>query len=527
MKGTTKMKLTILATSDMHGYIKPSNFGAKEQDMPFGSAKAATIIKEKKAAAAGPVLTIENGDFIQGSPLSYYIARRKTPNDPSDLVNVLNLIDYDAAVLGNHEFNYGKDYLQQAIAAAKHPILAANIVNEQGEPAFGKAYEIFEKGGVKIAVLGMTTQYIPNWEHPTHIHGLTFKSIVDTAKEYVPKLRELADVVVVSYHGGFEKELKTGEPTEALTGENEGYELVTQVAGIDALITGHQHRVIATKLNGVPIIQPGFRGEYVGEITLTLEQNTQGTYVVTDSEAQLLETGNAIPDAAVLSSLAELSEEVEEWLDQPLGKVEGDMTIQDADKARLTEHPYVEFIQKVQMDATGTDISGTALFNNEGKGFGSIITMRDVVTNYIYPNTLAVLRISGEDLKAALEQSAAFFQAETDGTIGINPQFIEPKPQYYNYDMYEGIEYTINVKRPIGERITTLLYKGQPIHAADWFDVTANQYRAVGGGNYGMYSADKIIKEVQKDMTELIADYLVEHPVILAETNDNFKVVME
>ncbi|MEG0443904.1 MAG: metallophosphoesterase, partial [Carnobacterium sp.] len=214
------MKLTILATSDMHGYIKPSNFGAKEQDMPFGSAKVATIIKEKKAAAAGPVLTIENGDFIQGSPLSYYIARRKTPNDPSDLVNVLNLIDYDAAVLGNHEFNYGKDYLQQAIAAAKHSILAANIVNEEGKPAFGKAYEIFEKGGVKIAVLGMTTQYIPNWEHPTHIHGLTFKSIVDTAKEYVPKLRELADVVVVSYHGGFEKELKTGEPTEALTGEN-------------------------------------------------------------------------------------------------------------------------------------------------------------------------------------------------------------------------------------------------------------------------------------------------------------------
>lgn len=521
------MKLTILATSDMHGYIKPSNFGAKDQDMPFGSAKAATIIKEKKAAADGPVLTIENGDFIQGSPLSYYIARRRKTNNPAELINVLNLIDYDAGVLGNHEFNYGKDYLQQAISATNHPILAANIVNEEGKPAFGKAYEIFEKDGVKIAVLGLTTQYIPNWEHPNHIQGLTFKSIVDTAKEYVPKLRELADVVVVSYHGGFEKELTTGEPTEALTGENEGYQLATQVAGIDALITGHQHRVIATTLNGIPVIQPGYRGEYVGEITLNLEQNAQGKYEVTASEAQLVETGKAVPDATVLASLTELSEEVEEWLDQPLGKVEGDMTIQDANQARLKEHPYVEFIQKVQMAATGTDISGTALFNNEGKGFGSIITMRDVVTNYIYPNTLAVLRISGEDLKAALEQSAAFFQAEADGTIGINPQFVEPKPQYYNYDMYEGIEYTINVKQPIGKRITTLLYKGQPVHAADWFEVTANQYRAVGGGNYAMYTADKIIREVQKDMTELIADYLAEHPIIKAETNDNFKVIAE
>ena len=207
------MKLTILATSDMHGYIKPSNFGAKDQDMPFGSAKAATIIKEKKAASDGPVLTIENGDFIQGSPLSYYIARRRKTNNPAELINVLNLIDYDAGVLGNHEFNYGKDYLQQAISATNHPILAANIVNEEGKPAFGKTYEIFEKDGIKIAVLGLTTQYIPNWEHPNHIQGLTFKSIVDTAKEYVPKLRELADVVVVSYHGGFEKELTTGEPT--------------------------------------------------------------------------------------------------------------------------------------------------------------------------------------------------------------------------------------------------------------------------------------------------------------------------
>ncbi|WP_034549776.1 bifunctional metallophosphatase/5'-nucleotidase [Carnobacterium funditum] len=521
------MKLTILATSDIHGYIGPTNFSSKRQDMPYGAVKAATVLKKEKEQATGPVVTIENGDFIQGSPLSYYIARRRKSTNPEDLVTVLNMMEYDVGVIGNHEFNYGEDYLKQAISAMNYPVLVANILNEAGEPAFGQAYEIVEKEGLKIAVLGLTTTYIPNWEHPDHIKGMTFKDGVETAKELVPQLRELADVVVVSYHGGFERDLKTGEITEPLTGENEAYQLMTEVPGIDALITGHQHRLIATKINNIPVIQPGYRGEAVGKITLTIEKNDNGAYVVTQSEASLIETATAIPDAAIATKLADLFKEVDEWLDQPLGRVEGDMRIQDAHRVRAVEHPYVELIHKVQMEATGTDISGTALFVNEGKGFGEIITMRDVVTNYVYPNTLAVLRVSGADLKAALEHSATYFKAEKDGSVGINPDFIHPKPQYYNYDMYEGIDYTINAKKPFGERIVQLEYHGKTIQPEDQLDITLNQYRAVGGGNYPMYSADKIIRENQKDMSELIADYLVEHPVIKAETNNNFKVVAE
>lgn len=356
---------------------------------------------------------------------------------------------------------------------------------------------------------------------------MTFKSAVETAKILVPQLRELADLVVVSYHGGFEKNIETGEITEPLTGENEGYRLLTEVPGIDVLITGHQHRLIATKINGIPVIQPGYRGEAVGKIVLTIEKNADNAYTVTQSEASLVTTATAIPDAAMSEKLANLFKEVDEWLDQPLGRVEGDMRIKDPHAVRAVEHPYIAFIQKVQMDATGTDISGTALFVNEGKGFNETITMRNVVTNYVYPNTLAVLRVTGEDLRKAIEQSAAYFKAEKDGSVGINPDFIDPKPQYYNYDMYEGIDYVINAKRPIGERVVELKYHGKEIKPEDQLDITLNQYRAVGGGDYPMFSADKIIRENQKDMSELIADYLVKHPVIKAETNQNFKVIVE
>lgn len=266
------MKITFLETSDMHGYVYPTNY-AGERDLAFGAAKAAMRLKELRSQAEGPVITIENGDFIQGSPLSYYIAQGE--HSVSALTKVINLMDYDVQVIGNHEFNYGRDYLQSAITSYKAPVLAANILNEAGEPYFGKAYTIIEKSGIKIAVLGLVTQYIPHWEKPATLEGITFESIVETAKKYVPMLKQQADLVVVSYHGGFERDLSTGEPTEALTGENEGYRLVQEVSGIDALFTGHQHRTIAATVKGVPVVQPGYRGSQIGEIQLTVEKKLE------------------------------------------------------------------------------------------------------------------------------------------------------------------------------------------------------------------------------------------------------------
>lgn len=515
------MKVTIIETSDMHGYIYPTNF-AGDHDLAIGAAKAAAKIKELKKKAQGPVVNIENGDFIQGSPLSYYIA--KHGQSAAELTNVINLIGVDAHVLGNHEFNYGLAYLKTAIKSYRGPVLAANVLNKKGEPYFGKAYTIVEKSGVKIAILGLVTQYVPHWEQPQTIADMTFESIVKTAQYYVPILKEKADIVIVSYHGGFERDLATGEATEALTGENEGYQLLHEVSGIDALLTGHQHREIATKLNGVPVVQPGYRGNFVGEIQLELAKTPDG-YQVIGSEAKLHEVNDVAPDKEILAAIAPIEKKLEKWLDQPLGQVNGDMRITDPMAARLKEHPYIEFINKVQMAASGAKISGTALFNNEGKGFNTTITMRDVITNYIYPNTLAVVKVTGEELKAALEQSAKYLAVE-DGKIVFNPIYVNPKPQYYNYDMYEGINYVIDMKQPEGKRITQLTFEGQIITPTQELEVVVNQYRAVGGGNYEMFKPSKIIREIQIDMTELIADYLKQHPVIEACVNDNFKIIL-
>lgn len=514
------MKLTILSTSDTHGFVLPTNYVKRQQDLPFSLAKAKTVMDAQKAAAPGPVLTIENGDWPQGSPLAYYVA--KISRQPEQLTQIYNAVGYDAGIIGNHEFNYGADYLRQALATLNYPTLNANITRD-GKPTFGAPYQIFKRDGVKIAVLGLTTSYIPHWEAPKNIAGLQFQDVITTAKYYVPRLRQQADVVIVAYHGGFERDLRTGQPTERLTGENVGYAL-TQIPGIDALITGHQHRQLAATVNGVPITQPGYRGEAVGKITLTLTPTATG-YQVTDSKAVLVKAGASAASEAIVDVAKPLNQVVETWLDQPLAKVQGDMRIRDPFAARVHETPYIEFIQRVQMASTGADISGTALFNNEGRGFGATITMRDVVTNYIYPNTLAVLRLTGADLKAALEQCATYFSLTADGQLTVTPRFERPKPQHYNYDMYQGIDYTLDIRQPVGQRVTKLTYHGQPVTAAQTYDVAVNQYRAAGGGNFAMFGPEKIIRENQKDMTELIADYLKVHPDLEAVADHNFTVL--
>ncbi|GEO68080.1 bifunctional metallophosphatase/5'-nucleotidase [Levilactobacillus spicheri] len=520
------MKLTILSTSDTHGYVFPTNYVKKGSHQGFGLARAATVLAREQAAAEGPVVTIENGDFLEGSPLAYYVARVQAARDPEPLMNIYNQIDYDCGILGNHEFNYGQAYLQAAIHDARRQILCANILDHNGDPEYGRPYTILEKDGLKIGVLGLTTQAVYKWEKATNIDGLQFESAYIAAKKYVPILRKLADVVVVCYHGGFERDLATGEPNDIHVGENEAYHMLQDIPGIDALVTGHQHRQIATSVFDTPITQPGFRGQAIGKITLDLHRDADGQVTVTNYDTALVSAADAPLDEKVIDAATGLNNQVAHWLDQPLGHINGDMTFTDPEDARRHETPYIEFIQRVQMATMGADISATALFSNEARGFENPITMRNIMTNYVYPNGLSLLNITGADLRAALEVSARYFSI-IDGKIGVNPAFIHPKHRQYNYDMYEGIDYRLNIAQPMGHRVENLTYHGQPVRDDQPLRIVLNQYRAVGGGHYGMFGANKIIAESQSAMSELIADYLQAHPVVDATTNQNFSVVNE
>lgn len=516
------MKVKILSTSDVHGYVYPTSYRDRQDDQAFGMLKAATVIRQIRAEAMADevVVTIENGDWIQGSSLASFLVQAPSP-DQSLFTELTAALHYDAGVLGNHEFNYGQAYIRQAESQRNYPLLGANISGGMAQGLLDAPYQIIEKHGVKIAILGLTTAYVPVWEHAEHVAGLEFTSAVATAQRLVPPLREQADVVIVAYHGGLEADLETGEPTERLTGENEGYRLLTAVPGIDALVTGHQHRQIAGVYQEVPTTQPGEKGAAVGLIELTLDAHKQ----VVGQAAKLLSTANADPDQQLSHIAARVKTRVEDWLDEPIGELTGaSLTVNDPMTARLQGHPYLQFVNEVEMAAGSVDIAATALFNDDVRGLGSHTTRRQLLNSYPYPNTLVVERVTGRELRTALERCASFFTVN-QGKVGVAKAFTNPKLALYNYDVYSGLSYQFDVTKPVGQRVTQLTYHGVAVQPAQTLEIAMNQYRGNGGGDYPMFSAAKVIREINVDMAELISQYFKAHPVVTGRPQTNFSVI--
>lgn len=521
---TNKATIKILYTSDVHGHALPIHYGTNEH-ADLGLAKYATIV-QKKREKNNHVIIIDNGDLIQGTPLmTHYVKEHSEKTNP--MITIMNRIGIDAGVVGNHEFNFGKGILLNAMKQSNFPWLSANLLDEKtGNPYFGPPYLIKTlSNGIKVAIAGVTTHYIPNWEAPENIQGIQFADACSTLQHWVKEIRlkEKCDLLIAAYHGGFERDIETGEAAENLTGENQGFEMADKIDGIDVLLTGHQHRVLTGMIRDCLVIQPGNNGETYGEIDVELEQEKNG-WMITNKQANVKTLEGVEADPIILKDNQELEQSTQNWLDRPIGHLEGDMTINDPLQARIKKHAFIEFIQNVQMDISGAAISVTSLLSNESTGFSSTITMRDIVSNYKYPNTLVVLSIFGRDIKQALEKSATYFTVDSKGDITVNPDYISPKPQHYNYDMWEGIDYTIRVSNPEGSKAENIFYQGEPLDMERNYHVVMNNYRASGGGDFDMFKNKPIVKEIKQDMVELISNYIQKHKTIQATITNNFSV---
>ena len=459
-KSTKKMELTIMSTSDLHGYIMPLDY-MDNSPQEHGLAKIATLVKQVRKRNPDALL-FDSGDTIQGSPMAYYFAR--VDNKPiHPMMLAMNSLQYDAMAIGNHEYNYGREVFEKAMREANFPWLAANTLRKGTDQVYTKPYKIIKmKGGLRVGVLGLTTQFVPYWENPDHIAHVDFIDVVEAAKKWVPimKKKEKADVIFVSYHGGLEHKIgENGEiiPLPESDGENQVYQLATQIPEIDVILAGHMHVPVEdVRVNGVLITEPNKWGSHLSVVDLTLVKK-KGKWTVEDKKAQLLEASTVKPDKKMLKLIASYEKKTQEFLDTPVGHIDGDMTVRDPLHTRTHDTALIEFINRVQMHYSGAEISSTSLFTNEIQGLPEEVTTRNVLSTYIYPNTLKVIRVTGQDIKDALERTATYFQQNSGSEpIQVNPDFIHPKPQHYNYDMWEGIRYTIDVSKPEGSRIVEL-----------------------------------------------------------------------
>lgn len=518
MKESFEVK--IFAMSDTHGALINQNY-ADNSKTPYGVSKLYTYISKHRTESS---LLIDCGDTIQGSPLMYYhqLHRNESPN-PVGLV--YNHIGVDYFIPGNHDLNYGKDYLCNFIGNLKAKTLSANIIDSDKNSYFGVPYDIVTyENGIKIGIIGITTDYIPNWERKENIQGLTFLSPIESLKKYIQELKkEEVHAIIVAYHGGFERDLDTFEPYVQDTLENVGSRILEQFSeDIDVFLTGHQHRSINRMYKNTVIIQPAVNGKLLGEVHLHFEKNQD--WKIINKDHSLVSSYEYPSDLGVEKLMEGLLEKTNLFLDEPIGYVpDNDLLVTDTFDARLKKHKIVTFINQVQLSATKAMISAASI-GNEVTGFQQHISVRNVLSTYVYPNTLTVLKIDGFHLRQALEKNAEYFVLQ-DGKITFNPKYAYPKIEHYNYDMFDGISYTIDITKPYQSRIVSLKYGGKNVSDTDEFTLVLNNYRASGGGEFEMYQGLEIVKEFQLDVAELMTNYIREKKTIVIPNIKNIKII--
>lgn len=502
------MKLAIYQTSDLHGFVYPTNYIT---DQPLGILKIGSyILKDEKNYDAS--LKVDCGDLIQGSVLTNYLSRKDFENNP--IIQGLEKINYDAYVLGNHEFNYGLDYLSNSYTEISNKVINANI---KGLPFDTKPYKIFDFNGFKIGCIGLTTSFIPNWENENNIKNIEFLDPVSMYAKYEKELKEKSDLIIVCYHGGFERSLDDHMiPTESLTKENQGSELLEQFDSIDIILSGHQHRSFITKVKGVICSQPLNNGQTFTKIVLDTDTKEMNYELV---DVSLLKDDINEDLEKIFTNI---QGDLKDFLDTEIGHLDKDIIIYDIFLARLKGHPFINLLHQIQLDISNADFSALSLFDC-AIGFKKDITIKDVLINYPYANTLKVLKIKGHQLKEAIEKSATYFVVENN-EVHISEDFLLPKVQNYNYDTYGGLTYEIDLSKKFGDRVISMKKNNETINMDDDYTIVLSNYRASNTSVYPAYENAEILKEINLDMSEIIMDYLQKKDKIELVDESNYVV---
>ncbi len=508
-----KIEFKMIYTSDTHGRVTAYDFMKKSYG-PFGLSRLNQYLNEMKE----PYLLIDNGDFLQGSPL-LDVTRKEKISQP--VAKVFNQMGYQYVTVGNHDFNFGLDYLNQFESQFKGEILCANLFRD-GKPYF-KTHAIHEIKGIKIALIGLVTEYIPIWERQENIPALEFKDVVEVTRNLIQthELKTNADLIVVMYHGGYEQNPSTHEPYGQKTVENKGYQLF-EIPEIDILLTGHQHVPQIHTRNHRLTMQTSHNASNAGVVHIEMEKD-QGRYRLINIQPELISLGAYPVDLSIESVVQDEIKRTETYLSKFVGTLETDMTIHSPLSARVKKHPLFQLINHIQMEYTGAQISCSSL-PNDTHGLPTSVTLNDIFVSFPFENDLVVLEVTGKQVMEALELNATYFDINGDEIV-VNRKFLHPKVEHYNYDVYDGIDYEIHVGKPIGSRVQHVLINNQHMDLHKTYTLALNSYRSTGSGGFDMFKEATIIKQYPVSYVELISQYIEKHPNLKLDVMNNVHVI--
>jgi 2',3'-cyclic-nucleotide 2'-phosphodiesterase / 3'-nucleotidase len=533
-----EIRITLLATTDLHGNLLPYDYYTA-QPADRGLAKLATLIRSERAESPNNLL-IDCGDTIQGTPLeSLYqryietghlplkLAFAGPPLDRDPMMLAMNAIGYDAMVVGNHEFNFGLKNLAQARSQARFPWISANILVERraSQRPFA-AYFVKMIAGVKVAVIGVTTPLVPEWESPEHYSGYRFEPGVEAVRSALAELKDRVrpDIVVVAAHSGLDRDPQTGVVHPDDSRENIAYQIATEVKGIDAIVFGHTHQQLAEyKVADVLLMQPKNWGISLGRMDFVVEPARGGAFKVMSKSSRLVPVAaDTRADAKILEIARPYHELAENYLKTPVAEAPVDL---DASLARVQDTALLDAIQQVQLFYSKADVSFASSFNPRVVVRKGPVTVRQIAALYIYDNQLYALEGNGKMVREALENAARYFlPCPDDCSHGplINPQFFG-----FNYDMAAGVEYEIDVSRPVGERIRNLRRNGKALADDESLRLAVNNYRAAGGAGYSMFRGVKIVWRSQEEIRDMVVRYYIEKKQLPVKPDENWRIIPE
>jgi 2',3'-cyclic-nucleotide 2'-phosphodiesterase/3'-nucleotidase len=520
--GAKRYAFTVLGTTDLHGnvfnwdYFTDKEFDDKDHN-DVGLAKVSTLVNRVRAEKGRRnTLLIDAGDTIQGTQLSYYYAKvdpiTATGGPVHPMAQAMNAMGYDAAALGNHEFNYGIPVLRKFEQQCDFPLLGANALDAKTlRPAFApySMHRLRTPHGrdVKVAVLGLTNPGIAIWDKANVQGKMTFPGLEEQAAKWVPKLRSMgADVVIVSAHSGSSGTSSYGDQLPYI--ENAAALVAEQVPGIDAILVGHAHTEIpeyfvANKKTGKKVVlsEPLKWGQRLTLFDFELVWE-KGCWKVEKVGAKVLNSNTVEEDPKITKLLTDEHEKVVAYVNQVIGTNAAEMT---SAEAPYKDVPIIDLINHIQADTVKQALAGTeyaslpvlsqaACFSRSARIPAGQVTIRDVAGLYVFENTLEARLMTGAQMKAYLEFSANYF-VQTAPDAAVDPAKLtnaNGTPDY-NYDVVSGLSYEIDIAKSAGSRVTNVRFEGQPLADDAQFVFAVNNYRANGGGNFPHVAAARVL----------------------------------
>ena len=505
------VRLTLLATTDLHGRLLPVDYGAGGPRR--GSlAQLATLIRAARAENPA-LLLLDGGDTLQGTPLTG-CHQRGAGGAPEPMMRAMNALGYDAMAVGNHDYDFGRAALERARHEAAFPWLSANTCQAGTDESAFVPCLLKTVAGVRIGIVGLTTPAVPVWIPPEERAGLEFHDSVAAARHWVRRLREQehADLVVVLAHLGCEADAASGHARAGQApGENAALAIAREVEGIDVLLAGHTHETLPPRWIGdTLLLQAGKFGECLARIDVEFVR-PDGNGWRKERLAGRLEpaTEQTEADPEIIRLAAPYEQAAQAWLDRAIGTCVSELSATDAHRG---DSALLKLVHCAQLEAGNAEVSLTASFNPAAHIPRGAATVRDIARLYPYDNTLVVVELTGRQLKEALEYAAGLLDRR-----GMDFPVHE-------FDTAAGVNYEIDPSRARGDRVVRLCRGRRRVKPDDRLRTAITSYRWGGGGGYTMFAEAPVLARSAATIRELIIDWVGRHGVIPDRPDDNWRL---